>query len=322
MCATVGCDASVTVTIPANGSSQPDLPDDDEEIAGGSFIWSLSKNGVLTLTGKGRMPDYTLDTLPWKEYRDGITKVVIGEGITTVGALAFYGCNNLATVELPSTVTHIERYAFYSCKSLSEFTVPEEVEYIGTYAFRKCSGLVGALTFEKTSGWSAGDKKISATELTFMGYELIAVENYKSEWTRDVNAPEDVVDPNFIAGGMIRTNIKWTLTYTDETRTTMKLTVSGVGKMLDQGTGTAPWYEYRSQIVEIEVQSGVTYIGRCAFYNLTKVTNVTLNEGLESIGDYAFNRCSALTEITIPSTVTKIGKDAFAKSGLSEIPTV
>ena len=65
-----------------------------------------------------------------------------------------------------------------------------------------------------------------------------------------------------------------------------------------------------------------TEIGRCAFYGLKFVRKVTLHEGLVTIGDYAFNACRLLKEIEIPSTVTAIGLDAFAKTGLSEIPTV
>ena len=77
-----------------------------------------------------------------------------------------------------------------------------------------------------------------------------------------------------------------------------------------------------SNIVEIEVEAGVTNVGRCAFYNLNKVTKVTLHEGLTSIDDYAFNGCKALKEIVIPTTVTKIGTGAFGKTGLAEVPTV
>ena len=102
----------------------------------------------------------------------------------------------------------------------------------------------------------------------------------------------------------------------------MKLTISGNGIMSKYGTGTTPWHEYRDAIVEIEVCEGVTNIGRCAFYNLTKVTKVTLHEGLTSIDAHAFNSCKALKEITIPTTVTFIDESAFTKTGLTVIPTV
>ena len=97
----------------------------------------------------------------------------------------------------------------------------------------------------------------------------------------------------------------------------MKLTVSGNGKMPLFGTAATPWYEYAAQIVEIEVCEGVTNIGRCAFYNLNKVTKVTLPESLTSIDAYAFSGCKALKEIDIPVSVTYIDSTAFTKTGVT-----
>jgi len=162
----------------------------------------------------------------------------------------------------------------------------------------------------------------SATEITKLGSDYLTIGYYARVWTRDVDAEAEEIDPNFAYGGMISANVKWTLVYIDDAKTQMKLTITGNGKMRDFGTGGAPWYGYRDQIVEIEVEEGITYIGRCAFYNLTKVNKVTLYEGLEGIGDYAFNRCSALSKIEIPTTVTSIGTGAFKKTGLVVIPTV
>ena len=139
-----------------------------------------------------------------------------------------------------------------------------------------------------------------------------------------MNAEYEDADPNYADGGMCNADVKWKLTWLDAEKTQMKLTVYGKGAMPEYGTGGAPWYGYLDKIVEIEVEAGVTAIGRCAFYNLTKVTKVTLYEGLEKIGAYAFNTCKSLTEITIPSTVTSIGDAAFKKSGIPAdlIPTV
>ena len=94
----------------------------------------------------------------------------------------------------------------------------------------------------------------------------------------------------------------------------LKLTISGDGKMPDFGTGATPWFDYKDQIVEIEVAEGVTAIGRAAFYMLRFVTKVTLPETLTVIGDYAFRNCNSLAKIDIPESVTSIGEEAFAKT--------
>ena len=280
----------------------------------------LTKDGILIISGKGEMPDYSADKVPWAEYRTAILEIRIEEGITTVGRCAFYGCSALREVALPSTLTKICEYGFYDCKKLTSVNIPAQVSEIGAFAFRR-SGLT-TVNFEKNYGWSADGTVFSATDIANLGVDYLTLGYYKCIWTRDVNAEEETVDLSFFAGGMCGTDIKWTLTYIDEAKTQLKLTVSGEGKMPEFGTGAAPWYEYLGRIVEVEVCEGVTTIGRCAFYNLKFVTKVTLHSGLIAIGDYAFSGCRSLTEIELPDTVSSIGKDAFTKTGLTVTPTV
>ena len=64
----------------------------------------------------------------------------------------------------------------------------------------------------------------------------------------------------------------------------------------------------------------VTSIGGFAFYNCTKLANITIPEGVTSIGYYAFSGCSALTSITIPEGVTEIGDSVF--SGCSSLKSI
>ncbi len=90
------------------------------------------------------------------------------------------------------------------------------------------------------------------------------------------------------------------------------LTVSGNGAMADyQFFSDRPWHNNRSDITSVVVESGVTTVGRYAFFQFTNMTSVTLPEGLTAIGVSAFRVCGKLTSVTIPSTVTSIGTDAF-----------
>ncbi len=292
----------------------------NDEIAGGYFHWSLSSKGVLTISGKGAMPNYGVEDVPWAAYKTQIVKVVIGEGITSVGRCAFYGCSALTEVSLPSTLTKIGEYGFYGCKKLVELTIPASVTEIDAYAFRRCD--IVTLDFEIGYGWMAGETAFSATEIDKMGTGYLTLGYYKEIWTRDVNAQPEVIDPNFAYGGMCNTEISWTLTYVDDTKTKMKLTVRGKGAMPEYGTGAAPWYQYLNDIVEVEVCEGITSIGRCAFYGLKFVKSATIANTVTAIGDYAFNGCFSLKSIEIPDSVSSIGKDAFAKTGLAVIPTV
>ena len=62
---------------------------------GDNVTWELaltSTSGILTISGTGAMADYDgPDDQPWKDYRSSITKVVIGNGVTSIGNNAFTG---------------------------------------------------------------------------------------------------------------------------------------------------------------------------------------------------------------------------------------
>lgn len=295
-------------------------PIDGGAVAGGKITWSFSDTGILTLTGIGDMPGYTASGSPWYQYHNIVRRVIIGEGITSIGKCAFYTFVTLESVDIANTVTSIGGYAFYKCSSLTAMSIPESVVKIEAYAFRQCEATEIDLAIKY--GWSAGSTKFSASELATAAADYLSKGYYKYEWVRDINAEYEDADPNYADGGMCNSTVKWKLVWLDEAKTQMKLTVYGNGAMPEYGTGSAPWYGYLDKIVEIEVEGGITVIGRCSFYNLSKVTKVTLHEGLVTIGAYAFNTCKGLKEIVIPSTVTKIDDTAFKKTGLAVIPTV
>ncbi len=101
--------------------------------------WELDEAGTLTIRGSGAMknsPDFG--------DKDRIRAVVIEEGITSVGASAFYSCKRLRSVAIPVSVAEVGASAFRSCLLLTE------VRYGGTTAewdalrFSGSSGLSNA----------------------------------------------------------------------------------------------------------------------------------------------------------------------------------
>lgn len=63
------------------------------------------------------------------------------EYLKYVPEYAFYNCENLTSVTIPSGVTYIGNYAFGSCTGLTSITIPEGVTSIGERAFSYCTGL-------------------------------------------------------------------------------------------------------------------------------------------------------------------------------------
>lgn len=99
--------------------------------------WSL-QDGTLVISAQGAMQDYSAAAqTPWFKDRAEIRKIVVQQGVTTIGDYAFYGCENVTSVTLPDTVTQIGKLAFYGCKALRTLTVPDSVLTVEDYAFAK-----------------------------------------------------------------------------------------------------------------------------------------------------------------------------------------
>ena len=118
----------------------------------GYTTWTLTSDGTLTFTssgetlenGESNLKNYWKVngqlTLPWGEYAEAITKVVINDGIHDIGQMAFYELPNLTTVELGADIVEIRNYAFKNCASLTEINL-ENVDFIREGAFYGCSSL-------------------------------------------------------------------------------------------------------------------------------------------------------------------------------------
>ena len=152
----------------------------------GNVTATLSRNNdgeenyTLTITGNGPMANYDGSSddsrAPWYEKIQNITRLIVGDGVTTlgddilyynyfdsnsdyhyfhsdlrevklpdgltyIGKRAFCESPDLIEVKIPSTVTKIEQSAFSECTGLKEIELPPQLEEIGTYSFYGCNGL-------------------------------------------------------------------------------------------------------------------------------------------------------------------------------------
>ncbi len=102
------------------------------------------------------------------------------------------------------------------------------------------------------------------------------------------------------ASGTCGDNLTWTL---DDEGT---LTISGFGEM-----GGSPWYEFREEIICVDIGYGVTTISNSAFYECGNLIEVTIPETVTWMGSYAFSDCYILREIVIPDGVKRISNNMF-----------
>jgi len=139
----------------------------------GNITWSFSeKTGILTIEGTGDMGIYTVvqhedydppvadcdgnlvspggritweericSKPPWLRYTELITKVVIGNGITSIMENAFSNCTHLKEVTYPASLVRIEKGAFRLCQSLKQGYFPEGVLEIPDEVYAGCNQL-------------------------------------------------------------------------------------------------------------------------------------------------------------------------------------
>ena len=108
---------------------------------GSGLTWSFS-GGTLTISGSGAMNNFTeILPAPWHDIADQIRVVEIKGGVTSVGSFAFYGCENITSVNIASTVKKIGSYAFAYCTSLKMISLGSNITSIDESAFECCESL-------------------------------------------------------------------------------------------------------------------------------------------------------------------------------------
>lgn len=101
---------------------------------------TLLSDGTVVYTGAGDLYDYEYNESPWYN-NTSVKKVVIGNGITSIGNCTFSGCSNISSISLPNSLTQIGAHVFYKNTSLSSIVIPEGVTNLSDNVFFGCSNL-------------------------------------------------------------------------------------------------------------------------------------------------------------------------------------
>lgn len=234
-----------------------------------------------------------------------ITNVIDWGMVKELKINAFYKCNKLTSVELPSEITIIGYGAFFGCSSLTSITIPDSVTSIGGSAFDSCT----SLTFIKIP-----DSVTSIEYSTFAGCESLTSVVMPNSITSISDQAFDgcsslVLDslPSALTSiGMEAFNGCLSLALTS--------LPSGITTI-----GESAFYSCENMTIS-ELPSGLTVIEQGAFQACRKITVKSLPSGVTSIGGWGFQGCRAIPSMIIPSGVTSIGKNAFnACNALSSV---
>ena len=316
-----------------------------------NVTWSfVSSTQTLTISGSGPMADFSNvnEDQPWKDYRDNITSVVIGDGVTTIGKNAFYLLKVLnSPVTIPSGVTSIGEQAFRKCEALPSVTIPAGVTSIGNYAFQKCESLTSIIipnsvtTIGNNAFSSSGlTSVIIPSSVTSIGREafgacysmskVLVMAGESPSTLGEIpfyNTSATIYLPAAYATADGWSNYSSQLwpyagcwasggatVFSSADNTTLRVeNIDNTGAMADYAdAATRPWASVAATVTKLEIIPAVTAIGQNAFNGFTAITDVLIPNNVTSIGGGAFNGCSTLTMVTAQRpTPPTLGANAF-----------
>ena len=240
-----------------------------------NLTWKLDADGTLTISGTGAMKNYDYDNPSPVCNNSNVKKVVIEDGVTSIGNWAFESCSSLTSITIPNSVTSIGAYAFSNCYYLTNITIPNSVTSIENYAFRACSSLTSI---------TIPDSVTSIGELAFYDCDRLTSITIS-------NSVTSIGERAFAYCSSL-------------TSITIPDSVTSIGEAAFAGC---------SSLTSITIPDSVTSIGEYAFQSCSSLTSITIPDSVTSIGWYAFSNCESLTSITIPDSVTSIGSRAFSE---------
>ena len=276
---------------------------------GENITWSYANN-TLTLTGSGEMYDYSTafsyingskgsssvneTDVPWYDAFSHVEKIIVGEGITTIGDYAFACFEKVKEVSLPSTLIEIGAHAFDHA-SIREVDLPENLTTIGEYAFLRSDlkqitipdsvETIGRGAFEYCDGFSS---VVIPSTVTDLGWDVFKNCYMMKEATVEYGISK--IPESTFEG------------CTNLIKVSIPNTVIEIG-------GAA--FKDCKKLVDVKIPENLKLLDNQAFYCCTSLEEVLLPETLEFIGWGAFRSCVLLEEVVIPASVKEFGAGVF-----------
>ncbi len=230
-----------------------------------NISWTLSEDGVLTVSGTGAIKDFDpLKPDEWLKLKSGETvkEIVICEGITEIGDYAFYKCDKATKISLPKSLKSVGDFAFMGCTKIAAFEFKGNLNSIGKGAFYGCSA---AKTFSLTKGVKS------------IGYDAFYGTGYYN--TKDIRE-----------NGAL---------YIDKYLIDVKDSTAG-DFAVKEGTVLVADYAFSgcTKLEKVATPKSTVYLGKYAFNGCTALKQVIFDGKIEAFSEGLFWNCTALERIT------------------------
>ena len=270
----------------AVGEGESSSKPSEDAIQMGNDVWVTfdDSTGTATISGTGDMWDYYENGYDYtNKYQNpfigisGIKKIIVENGVTTIGNYLLQGYNNKDSIEevrIEGNITKIGNYAFDNCSNLAKINFKEGINEIGRYAFENCEKLETVVLPDtvKTLGKYCFSRCYALSKLSLS------------------NSLKDIPERAFLYCQNI-----------DGVLLPEKLESIGDGAFCGC-----------SSIQEIVFPASIKSMGEISFADCEKLENVVFEEGVTgNLSFQMFRECNKLESIVVPKSITSIEVQAF-----------
>ena len=256
---------------------------------------------------------------------NGLVSVRIPDGVTSIAAGAFYGCNDslFDTKTIPGVklvdgwavgntgslsgdlnltgVRGIANSAFSGCSGLTDVTIPNGVASVGRGAFSGCIGLESVAISESVT--NIGENAFGGGGFSAPFGMVVRRGNKSDEFSGLKSFSVDADNPSYSSrNGMLCAKDGSILIAGVDGDVIIPEGVASIGNGAFSG---------RSGLTSVSIPNGVTNIGSSAFSGCRSLVCVSIPSSVSNIWSSTFSGCSSLASVTIPNGVANIGFSAF-----------
>jgi len=253
----------------------------------GSNITWKNTGYVLVISGKGAMKAPDENNIPPWFMMEGLERIEIKEGVTTLPDFIFMG-------------TRSEAGGLLGTSQLFEIDIPASVKEISPYAFIGCVCLTNIDVDPENQYYSDNDGVLFNKEQT----ELLWVPNHSGNTLIIPNTVERI----YVDSILSNYSLSWfvveegnTVFETDDKSNLYDKTTNTLVMVCKGADGTH------------KVKEGTKAIADIAFYSCKEIWEIDIPEGVSVIEPLSFYDCQQLRTIWLPSTITSIGEEAFGE---------